>query len=76
MPRQSFSLRIASTSSRATSILTRVRAQALSCSFVSFVIPSIRPFVAASEASRAVCAADSPVTGGAVLRVQHQIDLS
>lgn len=55
------------------SALTAARAHKKSC---SEVVTSIRPFVAASEASRAVCAADSPVTGGAVLRVQHQIDLS
>lgn len=71
---QSFSPRIANTISRAKSMRTRVLAQFSSSSFVSCVIP--RPFVGASEASRAACAADSPVTGGAVLRVHHQIDLS
>lgn len=60
----------------AKSMRTRVRAQASSCSFVSCVISTPRPFVAAPDTSRSSCAADSPVVGGAARRAQHQTDLS
>ena len=72
---QSISPLCASTLSLAMSMATRVRAQAKSCSSVSFVISSLRPFVAA-PAGRSACVADSPIAGGAARRAQHQTDLS
>lgn len=72
----SFSPRIARTMSLASSMRTRVAAQASSCSFVSCVISTPRPLVAAPDTSRNSCAADSPVVGSAARRAQHQTDLS
>lgn len=75
MRAHSFSPRIASSSKCPSMSLTRVRAQAKSSASVSLLI-SIRPFVAAPDASRSACVADSPIAGGAARRAQHQTDLS
>lgn len=63
------------TANLATKSRSRVRAQASNSSFVNFVM-SFRPFVAAPNANRVAHAADSPVSGGAARRVQHQTDVS
>ena len=71
----SFSPLTVNTIKRAMSMRSLVTAQAWSCASVSFVISLFRPFVAASD-SRSACVADSPISGGAAHRAQHQIDFT